>query len=439
MARIQDKERCILVIKMYNGNYLAESNNIGHEIINLFRADNGKHYIYALPAGYLGKERDGKVTDILLVQNIGNNMLKVLACINNISSDQHIAQWKGRSIEELQKYVCNHAITQKIIYNGKPIGEIFNSNMYNGQIDNHSIFYTFEVESDQYRKPIHPMYLIKKDVEGSIAKERNNNCELGNIKFFSISNTKFHQTAYYTPSTNSEDFSTICGIIDNISHWEKSDTASKVTATSKNYKNRRSFLSICRKEYDELAYSNMLAYYLSKSQVLLQKFVNEVLGLSLKGPFQIRREYKNIDILIENTESSIIIENKIKSDINGKSEDKKHSQLDRYVSTLNSQLDDKSEFSYRELNNIYGFVLHPNYTNIDIERYREDNQAQMDRYYTNNKKNIITYGLLLDFFKNNKVKDKYYDEFLRALSIHAKENDTLIEDIMLERFIAMTN
>ena len=426
MARIQDKERCILVIKMYNGNYLAESNNIGHEIINLFRADNGKHYIYALPAGYLGKNRDGKVTDILLVQNVGNNTLKVLACINNISSDQHIAQWKGRSIEELQKYVCNHAITQKIIYNGKPIGEIFNSNMYNGQIDNHSIFYTFEVESDQYRKPIRPIYL---------AKEKNG-----------LSNTKFHQTAYYSPSTNSKDFSTICGIIDNISLWEKSDTASKVTATSKNYKNRRSFLSICRKEYDELAYSNMLAYYLSKSQVLLQKFVNEVLGLSLKGPFQIRREYKNIDILIENTESSIIIENKIKSDINGKSEDKKHSQLDRYVSTLNSQLDDKSEFSYRELNNIYGFVLHPNYTNIDIERYREDNQAQMDRYYTNNKKNIITYGLLWnffknnkDFFKNNKVKDKYYDEFLRALSIHAKENDTLIEDIMLERFIAMTN
>lgn len=417
MARIQDKERCILVIKMYNGNYLAESNNIGHEIINLFRADNGKHYIYALPAGYLGKERDGKVTDILLVQNIGNNTLKVLACINNISSDQHIAQWKGRSIEELQKYVCNHAITQKIIYNGKTIGEIFNSNMYNGQIDNHSIFYTFEVESDQYRKPIRPIYL---------AKEENG-----------LSNTKFHQTAYYSPSANREDFDVIYRIIKDDSLWEKSDTASKVTSDI--YTTRRTFLSICRKEYDELAYSNMLAYYLGNNQELLQKFVNIVLELPLKGPFQIRREYKNIDILIENVESSIIIENKIKSDINGKSEDQKHTQLDRYVSTLNSPLDDKSKLPYRELENIYGFVLHPNYTNIDIERHRKDNPKQMNRYYSTGKENIITYGRLLNFFENNKVEDQYYDDFLRALSIHAKENDTLIEDIMLERFIAMTN
>ena len=63
----------------------------------------------------------------------------------------------------------------------------------------------------------------------------------------------------------------------------------------------------------------------------------------------------------------------------------------------------------------------------------------MNRYYSTGKENIITYGRLLNFFENNKVEDQYYDDFLRALSIHAKENDTLIEDIMLERFIAMTN
>ena len=31
---------------MYSGNYLVEGSNIGHEIINLYKADDGKNYIY---------------------------------------------------------------------------------------------------------------------------------------------------------------------------------------------------------------------------------------------------------------------------------------------------------------------------------------------------------------------------------------------------------
>lgn len=38
--------REIIINKMYVGAYLSEGENIGHEIINLYRVDDGKNYIY---------------------------------------------------------------------------------------------------------------------------------------------------------------------------------------------------------------------------------------------------------------------------------------------------------------------------------------------------------------------------------------------------------
>ena len=140
-----DKERCILVIKMYNGDYLNEGSNIGHEVINLFRADNGRHYIYCLPGGTIGVSKDGKVTDILLVQNVGNNTLKVLARINNISSDQHIAKHCKFSKEEIKQNVINYALEQNVTYNQKPISSIFVANKYNSEQDISSVNFTVEV------------------------------------------------------------------------------------------------------------------------------------------------------------------------------------------------------------------------------------------------------------------------------------------------------
>ena len=45
----------ILLNRMYSGDYLTTGNNIGHEVINLFRCDNGKNYIYVLSDGSVAK------------------------------------------------------------------------------------------------------------------------------------------------------------------------------------------------------------------------------------------------------------------------------------------------------------------------------------------------------------------------------------------------
>lgn len=406
-----DKERCILVIKMYNGDYLNEGSNIGHEVINLFRADNGRHYIYCLPGGTIGVSKDGKVTDILLVQNVGNNTLKVLARINNISSDQHIAKHCKFSKEEIKQNVINYALEQNVTYNQKPISSIFVANKYNSEQDISSVNFTFEVESEQYREPLNDIYLTSKTGQ------------------YALSNTKFRQTEYFT-SANKEDFRTLCALIDDDTIWQNEDTAPFVNNRTPN-PDRYTFLTLCHKEYDELSYSNMLAYYLENNPAILQDFVNKILGLPFKAPFSIKREYKHTDILIENADGAIILENKIKSGINGLSEDGR-SQLDKYVEEISKQYG---------LENTYGFVLCPNYNIIKISNYKNAaNQHLIARYYTKSKENVIPYIKLFDFFdiyKEN-VNDKYYEDFLKALKLHSSKSDTTLRDIMLERFLAIT-
>ena len=406
-----DKERCILVIKMYNGDYLNEGSNIGHEVINLFRADNGLHYIYCLPGGTIGVSKDGKVTDILLVQNVGNNTLKVLARINNISSDQHIAKHCKFSKEEIKQNVINYALEQNVTYNQKPISSIFVANKYKSEQDISSVNFTFEVESEQYREPLLDIYLTSKTGQ------------------YALSNTKFRQTEYIT-SANKEDFRTLCALIDDDNIWQNEDTAPFVNNRTPN-PDRYTFLTLCHKEYDELSYSNMLAYYFENNPAILQDFVNKILGLPFKAPFSIKREYKHTDILIENADGAIILENKIKSGINGLSEDGRN-QLDKYVEEISKQYG---------LENTYGFVLCPNYNIIKISNYKNAaNQHLIARYYTKSKENVIPYTKLYDFFSIYKenVNDKYYEDFLKALPLHSSKSDTTLRDIMLERFLAIT-
>ena len=407
-----DKERCILIIKMYNGDYLNKGSNIGHEVINLFRADNGRHYIYCLPGGTIGVSKDGKVTDILLVQNVGYNTLKVLARINNISSDQHIAKHCKFSKEEIQQHVINYALEQNVTYNQKPISSIFVANKYKSEQDISSVNFTFEVESEQYREPLNDIYLTSKTGQ------------------YALSNTKFRQTEYFT-SANKEDFRTLCALIDDDTIWQNEDTAPFVNNRTPN-PDRYTFLTLCHKEYDELSYSNMLAYYFENNPAILQDFVNKILGLPFKAPFSVKREYKHTDILIENADgAAIILENKIKSGINGLSEDGRN-QLDKYVEEISKQYG---------LENTYGFVLCPNYNIIKISNYKNAaNQHLIARYYTKSKENVIPYTKLYDFFSIYKenVNDKYYEDFLKALKLHSSKSDTTLRDIMLERFLAIT-
>ena len=56
-AQSKQASREIIINKMYVGDYLSEGDNIGHEIINLYKADNGKNYIYLNSQGAIDLSR----------------------------------------------------------------------------------------------------------------------------------------------------------------------------------------------------------------------------------------------------------------------------------------------------------------------------------------------------------------------------------------------
>ena len=113
--------------------------------------------------------------------------------------------------------------------------------------------------------------------------------------------------------------------------WEEKNTTQKLTPDGSYVGSNISFLEIIRKENDELIMSNLLAHYFNYNHKMFVKFAEEVLGVSDFGTaFEIVRESKkNIDLWIQDEHQIIVIENKIKSGLNGKTDDGKN-QLNKY-------------------------------------------------------------------------------------------------------------
>ena len=81
----------ILLNIMYTGAYLENENaNIGHEIINLFKADNGNNYIYVLPYGLMSKKHNDKIKTILLVRRCNSKIIEILAKATDLEQVAYI-------------------------------------------------------------------------------------------------------------------------------------------------------------------------------------------------------------------------------------------------------------------------------------------------------------------------------------------------------------
>ena len=107
----------------------------------------------------------------------------------------------------------------------------------------------------------------------------------------------------------------------------------------------------------------MFAYIFESNPTGFQKFAQKCLGVSHWGnTFEIKREYKNIDILLSDGKKVLIIENKIKSGLNGKIEDK--DQLDKYWKII------AKDPAYKGCES-YGFVFVPDYNSDVMEEVQK--------------------------------------------------------------------
>ena len=84
LSEDQSKKTGIVLNRMYTGSYL--SSNLGHEVINMFQADNGKHYLYLNDKGNFDKKHKDLIDDMLLVRYVGENKVEILAWASELTA-----------------------------------------------------------------------------------------------------------------------------------------------------------------------------------------------------------------------------------------------------------------------------------------------------------------------------------------------------------------
>lgn len=399
----------ILLNIMYTGTYL-EGTNIGHEIINLFRDDNGNNYIYVLPYGSMSKIHNDTVESILLVRRCNSKIIEILAKATGLKQIPYFDKpYVGEERKRQHQLQVNYIDNNKITYNGLKPYKIFENN--DGNIA--CLYVTFKAE--EVRKVAKPIYIT--------TDSSNKNCYfMEDIEHFPSQSPKMYITNELKSYKILED------IINDESNWEDKNTTPKVKDILKNKEfleeDKSNFIEIIKQEYDELTYSNLFSYIFASNISGFHKFAKEVLGINeFDGDLTIEREKANIDLLLTDNINAIVIENKIKSNING--------VCDRHnigSELIQSQLKKYQKYveTHYSSNNKYYFIFAPNYNHINLNNY------ECGKNYK-----LIVFKKIYDFFVQNKKLYKntpYFPEFIFALKKHIKPVDNSHEENMYKRF-----
>ena len=238
-----------------------------------------------------------------------------------------------------------------------------------------------------------------------------------------------------------------------------------------------SYLTVAKHEYDELTYSNLFAYFFKKSPEFAQYFfahvklrVNEnneykslIEGISttkgvsaetveisdedwkkLKAENEkatVKREEKNIDIVLRTEDKVIVIENKIKSALNGKeiTGEAVNSQSQEDSSSNGKNTNNKLTFKdqlmryYQYIerkyptgndgSNKHYFIFAPDYNPIENEHFGEVNGKKMEEVWK-----VVPYSAIFEGIKDyhideddnlkNDFDKNLFKEFLKALYVH---------------------
>lgn len=394
----------IILSRMYVGKILSDDNMLGHEIINLFKADDGKNYIHI---NGKGEFKHKYVDNVLLVKTVTSKTVEVIAKASNLTP---IWQKSKEEWEEIQS---------KITYDGVGLEKLFPNGHY-------FLFVHYEVKNMVF--PKEKIYLTYDE------KEKDS-------KFFIyLPATKQSSKLAANSQRNifgdekgkkGEAYCILSNLINDEEKWEKENKTEMISEEIEKYQEKSknfNFLKLIKREYDELAYSNMFQYMLSNNKTLCEKFMFEILGIKTKGYCFIGREVADIDLFIEDDNYIVVIENKIKSKINGIRHDihsdKYQNQLEKYHVYAEKQAKDRNKKTKY-------FIFSPNYNRLDLKGLEKAKEYK-----------IIKYDKLFDFFHRNKsciakngVSDKYYDDFLSALETHTQIKDNENYETMLELFI----
>ncbi len=433
----------IMLNKSFIGSWGLESEgNIPHEIINRYRSDGGKVFLYVPPYGGLGNEHD--VKHILITSDWHDNTTEVYYWATDLHRlhkggkrpkdfDDPVLGEQSKKIKGIEP-LYDEGVKYEIKYGGAYLDDIRMS----ANADDDLVF-PLTFEAGKIYKPKKRLFITWGKAKGKLPDGEH---------ITIASDYKYqHQTGYLCKSAvhNEKLVELLDRHKDDV--WQEVDLP-KVPDNVPLCQNPNTFVKLIHKEYDETTYTNLLYHFLGLPGIF-RRFAKQVLGIEpISENYTVKREVAiksstdsdteqakekdgRIDLVVTGYNGPIpnvsrdvisdviVIENKLRSGLNGIDKHESISQLSTYHKYI--------EQNYKASKRSY-FLLEPNYNDIDIARFDEPAKEIYK---------VIKYSEVHKFF--NSIRDelrktelgKYSDDFIDALSIHTMT----MEDMVNCRFI----
>ena len=382
----------IILNRMFTGRYLNDIDNIGHEIINLFKADDENHYVYLCADGSYNASQLPQYT--IQVRSHSTRTLEIV----------NIAEIEGK-VSETE--------IEKISYGDVGIVGVFAQN----KEQRAETYVTFKARRVIKPRPGRHVYIA---YEGNRSKKADfDNAYVSDDAFvlnekvlvkgkggemvekynFDVSESLRNYIENRNPENKNSDYAKLHTIIVNAFEEADRDGEDRIWVDvediiPKDEGQKADNKGITPAEIYgignlELPFSNAFSFFLKRYPELLLGFctyLKDVVGMGgerLKElcdylsaepmpQLVVKREWNNIDILIEvGDEWVIVVENKIFSDLNGKDRDDK-TQLDKYHKIIcDCKLDGgKQKNIYYGRNKLF-VLLTPNHNDISLDSNSE--------------------------------------------------------------------
>lgn len=370
---------------MFTGDYLND--NIGHEIINLFKDDNGENYIYLCKDGKYDI-KNGEPDYVIQVRRPHNTthtleIINIATGISVFDGKQEDIKYGGVPVTEIFKYnskqqdVCITFTAEKVIKPSLPI-YIY----YNGEKTKNENVQVIELP-DKFN--------VSQQLREYLYKDSDNH----NILSDFLAKCTGEELSQINPNIQTSHQATPADIY-GIGTWELAYSNAFKFFMEKHNKFLEAFCNLCIKKYnDKIPHDKKVPP------------INDIKDNEYKN---IYREWNHIDLLIDIRDYLFVIENKIFSDINGKKRDNKNSkdiitQLNTYwelIENKNEKGENKNPFTDKKYK-IY-ILLTPNHNKINVsdENWR-----------------IIYYKDIINLYS---TKDKDFNDFMSMIELHSVED-----------------
>lgn len=424
----------IILNSMYTGRYITEQGKLGHEAINLVKADNGNFYIWLNSMGVCTHSGVDGCT-VLMLRSINAHLYKIIAKAENCRLCDGAAIPRRRK-ETGEAYTPADARYEaqkelKVRYNGKdPMDNIFERDMF-------ATFWTDKVQ----------------ETEGDIYLTNDESLmdEAAGVYYAPFGRISEAMRAYIPDNHAASD--SLKSIL-TMNVWKPVAGQSAVSMQEP----KLNFFKLIRKDRDELSFSNALAYFIQ--EIGISHFLQNGLNLEVAdNAYSLLREKHNIDLAFFGNTQVVIIENKIDAAITVDGRSTQKTQINRAVEAyftkgiedVAKQLESfaAGNQAVSQLSKYYfyaaAYLLSKNVAVEDIPqhihcfllvpKYAERQfQTQKDRFLLGDKYDIVTYDKLLRFFQKQHCDSPYYPDFVDALKPLAKEFNNDIEEDVKYRF-----